>query len=178
MNRILKSVRNDIKSWSKEVLEIPNPHLSGIKACPYAETAWRENKVEVVTGDNIKDLKQAIKQFNPKHKDMIIWTTFYLKNYNVWNNWVEKWNQKNAKNDLHLMLFHPDYPPEEGNEDYLLDNNWESKINDYVMIFIQSLSALNKASFRLEKLGYYDKLPIHIYKTLVLERRRLENGYR
>ena len=44
MNKIENAVINDIKGWSKEVLEIPNSHLSGLKACPYAETAWRDNK--------------------------------------------------------------------------------------------------------------------------------------
>ncbi len=177
MNKIESNVIDDIKGWSKEVLEIPNPHLSGLKACPYAEKAWKDNKVDVLTGENIDDLKSAICRFNPGKKDMVIWTTFNLKSYDVWDRWVTKWNKKNAVKDLHLMLFHPDYPPEKGNEDYLLDNDWQSSVDDYVMVFIQSLKALNKASVALEGVGYYRKFPTHIFETLVLERRRLENGY-
>ena len=104
------------------------------------------------------------------------WRRAGLADRDVWDRWITKWNKKNAKNDLHLMLFHPDYPPEEG-EDYLLDNNWQSSVDDYVMVFIQSLKALNKASVALEGVGYYRKFPTHIFETLVLERRRLENGY-
>ena len=75
------------------------------------------------------------------------------------------------------MLFNPVHPPEDGAV-YLVDNYCQPDFNDdYIMVFIQSLSALNKASCALDKTGYYDKFPTHVYDSLVLERRRLQNGY-
>jgi hypothetical protein len=173
----VESVRKEIRSWSREVLEVANPHLSGMKACPFAEAGWKNDKVEVVKGDGVQCLKAAITGFDPLLKDMRIWVTFNLSRYELWDRWVTLWNQENAKNDLHLMLFHPEYPPEDG-EVYLVDNDWQPDFDDdYVMVFIQSLSALNKASTALDKTGYYDKFPTHVYDSLVLERRRLQNGY-
>ena len=40
------------------------------------------------------------------------------------------------------------------------------------MLFIQSLSKVDDASLRLEKLGYYDVYPKDEYEALVLDRRK------
>ena len=70
------------------------------------------------------------------------------------------WNKKNVSRDIHLMLFHPGFPPSEETEKFLTDNDWESDVDDdYMMVFIQSLSALNKArgDVSFSKLGYTNK---------------------
>ena len=70
------------------------------------------------------------------------------------------------------MLFHPDYPPREGSEEFLTDNEWESDIEeDYMMVFIQSLSFLNKASVALENSGYYNYFSDDLYQSLIEARR-------
>ncbi len=42
-------------------------------------------------------------------------------------------------------------------------------------MFIQSLSQVDDASLKLEKLGYYDVYPHEEYEALVLERRQRRN---
>ena len=42
------SIGNDIRDWSRKVLEVPNDTLGGLPACPYAQQAWKQNKVRVV----------------------------------------------------------------------------------------------------------------------------------
>jgi len=40
------------------------------------------------------------------------------------------------------------------------------------MLFIQSLSKVDDASLKLEKLGYYNVYPSEEYQSLVLDRRK------
>ena len=60
MNIKHQPVTDDLKSWSREVLDIPNSHLSGLKACPYAENAWKNERVDVWVGEGPADLRSAI----------------------------------------------------------------------------------------------------------------------
>ena len=176
MNTKNAVVYKALRSWSSSVLEVPNPHLAGLPACPYAKKSWSENRIDVLVGESVLDLKKATALYNPISTDILIWVSFNLGRQNLWERWVNLWNKKNVKSDVHLMLFHPDYPPSEDNEDFLTDNEWESSLDDYVMIFIQSLSGLNKASVALEGIGYYNHFSDHLYETLVLDRRRACDG--
>ena len=45
MNPHEKLILEDIYTWSKEYLEIPNIHLNKMPACPYAKQAWKDDKV-------------------------------------------------------------------------------------------------------------------------------------
>jgi|TARA_A100001391_G_scaffold59548_1_gene36925 hypothetical protein len=177
MNVRHQLVFDDIRSWSREVLEVSNPHLSGLKACPYAENAWSKKRVDVLIGEGPADLKAAIDSFDSKSFDVTVWVNFNLSRVDLWDRWVQMWNKKNVSRDIHLMLFHPGFPPSEETEEFLTDNDWESDVDDdYMMVFIQSLSALNKASMALESIGYYNHFADHLYETLVLDRRRLSYG--
>lgn len=177
MNIKHQPVTDDLKSWSREVLDLPNSHLSGLKACPYAENAWKNERVDVWVGEGPADLRAAINDFDSKSFDMTIWVNFNLSRVDLWDRWVQIWNRENLSTDTYLMLFHPDFPPSEETETFLTDNDWESILDeDYMMVFIQPLSALNKASVALEEIGYYNHFSEHLYKTLVLDRRRLGYG--
>ena len=176
MNATNNAIREELQSWSNSVLEIPNPHLSGLPACPYAKKSWSDGRVQTLVGEDVLDLKEAISLYDTVTTDMLIWVSFNLGRQDLWERWITLWNKKNVKKDIHLMVFHPDYPPSEDNEDFLTDNDWESSLDDYMMIFIQSLSALNKASVALEGIGYYNHFSDHLYETLVLDRRRLCDG--
>ena len=176
MNTKNAVVYKELRSWSSSDIEVPNPHLAGLPACPYAKKSWSENRIDVLVGESVLDLKKATALYNPISTDILIWVSFNLGRQNLWERWVNLWNKKNVKSDVHLMLFHPDYPPSEDNEDFLTDNEWDSSLDDYVMIFIQSLSGLNKASVALEGIGYYNHFSDHLYETLVLDRRRACDG--
>jgi hypothetical protein len=74
------------------------------------------------------------------------------------------------------MGFHPEYGAEEADLDFLYDHDWASSIEEeYAMMFIQSLSQVDDASLKLEKLGYYNVYPKEEYEALVLERRQRRN---
>ena len=40
-----KKIKKDVRKWSEEFLEIPNKHLGGFPACPFAKKTWNDNKV-------------------------------------------------------------------------------------------------------------------------------------
>jgi hypothetical protein len=173
---IKESVYEELRSWSSSVLEEPNPHLSGLPACPYAKKSWSDGRINVLVGEDVLDLKKAISLYDPVSTDILIWVNFNLGRQDLWERWVSLWNKRHVKNDIHLMLFHPDYPPSDDDEDFLTDNEWESSLDDYMMVFIQSLSKLNKASVALDGIGYYNHFSDHLYETLVLNRRRICDG--
>ena len=67
-------IRADLRSWSQEVLEVANPALNGLPACPYAREAWKKNKVDVVETDHIgiETIAQANKFENNDYELVVI----------------------------------------------------------------------------------------------------------
>ena len=79
--------------------------------------------------------------------------------------------------DPHLMQFHPDYGAQEAGLEFLLQEGVSDPDLEYCMVFVQKLSLLDDAALSLEKSGYYKQFPEDTYEALVLDRRRLRNGY-
>ena len=42
-----EDVKQDVRKWSEHFLEIPNKHLGGFPACPFAKKTWKDHKVIV-----------------------------------------------------------------------------------------------------------------------------------
>lgn len=176
----MTSIEADIRSWSAEVLETPNPHLpNSLPACPYAKAAWMDNKVKVVEVEKIIDgtVKEADQFFSHDHEVVVV-ASYTLPNAEEFWEVTEILNDLYAQRDIHIMVFHPEYGAEEAELDFLYDHEWESGIeSDYCMAFLQQLSQVDAASKKLEKLGYYKAFPEEDFFNLVLERRRrLHNG--
>jgi len=169
----------DIRSWSREVVEVPNPHLpNDMPACPFAAKAWQEGRVEVRETDHpMIDLLDVCHEF-PADKDLVILASTKEVDIGVFENFIEWANDAYQDRDLFLMGFHPDYGAEEQDLDFLYEHEWQSAVEeDYCMIFVQSLRQVVDYSNRLEKLGYYAAFPEEEYQQLVVERRRrLTNG--
>ena len=170
-------IEQDIRSWSHKVLEVANPALNGLPACPYAQKAWKENKVSVVETDHIgiETISQANK-FENNNYDLVIIASYRFPTPYQFTEFIEFLNDTYSCSDLHIMGFHPEYGAEDAELDFLYDHDWTSSIDEeYAMMFIQSLSQVDDASLKLEKLGYYDVYPHEEYEALVLERRQRRN---
>lgn len=165
-------IEDDLRSWSREVLEVPNDHLKGMPPCPYAKEAWKKDKVLVVETDDIFDSTTVYTQFFADfEKELIVVASFDLPDIEEFNRFVDELNRK--EKTLHCMGFHPEYSAEDAELDFLSDNDWVSSFNeDYCMIFIQDLETVVRASDKLEKLGYYKAYPESEYQELVVERKR------
>ena len=42
-----EDVKQDVRKWSELFLEVPNIHLGGYPACPFAKKTWTDNRVVV-----------------------------------------------------------------------------------------------------------------------------------
>ena len=170
-------IEKDLRSWSREVLEVPNKSLNGLPACPYAREAWKQNKVRVVETDHIgvETILQANK-FNNNQYELVVVASYKFPTPYQFTDFIGFLNDTYSWCDLHIMGFHPEYGAEEADLDFLYDHDWASSIEEeYAMMFIQSLSQVDDASLKLEKLGYYDVYPKEEYEALVLDRRQRRN---
>ena len=166
-------IKDDIRSWSREVLEVNNPELNGLPACPYAKQAWKQNKVNVIETEVLLDtVVEEADKFDNTY-DLVIVASYLFPEIQFFDTYIEQLNDKYSKDDLHIMGFHPDYGAEDADLDFLYDNNWESGVEyEYAMMFVQSLSKVDDASLQLEKMGYYNVYPEEEYNALVLDRRK------
>jgi len=165
-------IEADLRSWSREVLEVPNPHLGGLPACPFARQAWRENKVLVVETDAfMDDCRKFCADFTGLEKDLVVVATYDIPDIDDLAEFVEELHLEFP--NLHCMQFHPEYGAEDAGLDFLSDNDWESATDhEYSMLFIQDLSLVVEASDKLEPLGYYEAYPADEYESLVAQRKR------
>jgi hypothetical protein len=174
---VVTAIEADLRSWSREVLEAPSPHLGGMPPCPYARKAWRENKVLVIESNNFEeDVAKYCREFYEFDKELIVVGTYDIPDLDDLSSFTEELNTIHPS--LHCMQFHPDYGAEDAEMDFLTDNDWESaNPYEYCMVFIQDLRAVVAASDRLEALGYYSAYPRDEYEELVVNRkRRLTDG--
>jgi hypothetical protein len=169
------TIEEDIRSWSREVLEVPNPYLpNNLPACPYAKKGWLDNRVKVIEVDKLlPSVYEAVREFHDNEYDLVILASFNLPDPKLLWEITEILNDVYANMDIHVMVFHPEYAAEDAGLDFLSDHEWQSGIEqDYCMAFIQSLKQVDEASRKLEKLGYYSVYPEEDYQKLVIERRR------
>ena len=174
----MSEIEKDLRSWSSEVLEVPNSTLKGLPPCPYAKNAWEKDKVLVVQTDDIyADSLRYCSDFSLLNKELIVVASYNIPKISKFNKYVSNLNI--LFDTLHCMEFHPDYGAEEADLDFLTDNDWESSIDKhYCMVFIQDLEQVVRASDKLHTLGYYDVYPDEEYEELVVNRkRRLHDGY-
>lgn len=166
------TIADDLRSWSKHLLEVPSPHLNGLPPCPYARKAWAENKVKVIECADVLKSALVYRDLVTQY-DLVVVASYVIPDPEVMQETIEQYNDTYAKDDLYFMLFHPEYGAEEAELDFLYDTDWVSDIEDeYCMVFIQSLSKVDDASLQLEGKGYYNAFPKDEYETLVLNRRR------
>lgn len=175
----MSAIEQDIRSWSKEVLEVPNVHLNGLPACPYAKKAWMDNRVKVIetTDVYIEALSHLELVLNGTY-DLLICASYKLPDPEDMDRWVKKMNSAMARVNAYFMCFHPEYGAEEAELDFLYEHEWESAVDeDYCMIFVQRLTDVDDKSRQLEKLGYYQAFNEGEYDSLVIQRRQLRNQY-
>ena len=66
-SQIEQKIISDLQSWSKDALEYPNENYNNLPACPYAKSAWKNDKVGF-----LDDLNQDISDGKYNTKDMYL----------------------------------------------------------------------------------------------------------
>lgn len=171
-------IEADIRKWSNEFLEVPNKKLNGLPPCPYAKQAWLENQVKFSIDTGLGGLLEEVKDFESHDYDIVVWASEELPDIEYLDGFCDGVNETLSLlgQDMHLMVFHPDYGAEEAGLEFLLDDDVTDEGLEYCMVFVQRLSLLDDAALSLEKSDYYKNFPTDTYEALVLDRRRLRHG--
>ena len=179
----VKTITEDIISWSKDFIELPNKHLGGVPACPYAKKARLNDRVRIVEINNAHQLLETIVYECNNIKDFdkqitIIGCDDLFYTADELNDFIHAFNHVFVPQDVYLMCFHPDDEEEDEPVTFLEDTNWYPD-NDFLMVLIQPFEELEKASANLERIGFYRSWPRDYYEGTVLKRqsyRRLKNA--
>lgn len=178
-----KLILDDIYTWSKEYLEIPNVHLNKMPACPYAKQAWKDDKVWIEirepTAGYRRQLNRLLNKLDFKEKEILIFCDPYFIEFSLtkFQETIDAYNAKWNKKDVYFMGFHPNNPASVEDQEFLVHPKGEdvempeSKVS-YSMMLIQKFSQLYEASDRLHRMGYYKKWPKAYYDDVVASRQK------
>jgi hypothetical protein len=176
-----KDIINDVRKWSENFLEIPNKHLGGFPACPFAKKTWQDNKIIIEVKRKNKwyktELNSHLKQLDFHVHEILIFCDPYF-NYSLdeFQNIIDAYNDWYNKKDIFFMGFHPLNPANEEEQEFLVTPNGEAPLVEsdvaYSMMLVQKFSQLQEASDKLHKVGYYDKWPKGYYQDVVVSRQK------
>lgn len=180
-----RALVTEIMGWSKVALEKPSEHFNGLPPCPFAKTAWLEDKVSVIfkKEDSYQTLYSCISRYDDAFDLVIIVDLKNTKNPEDFHKYLDDLNLRISEGmfidkDIWLMGFNPEDEP----SDFVEDVTFNYDVDDeYSMIFVQRLSKLQEAANRLDKKGYYDSYDgeynsTEIYFNREKLYRRLKNG--
>ena len=176
-----QDIIKDVRVWSKEFLEIPNKHLAGMPACPFAKKTWNDNKVIIEVKRKYKqykaELNEHIKQLDFKVHEILIFCDPYF-NYSLdeYQEIIDSYNEWYNKKDIFFMGFHPKNPANEEEQEFLVTPTGEMPVVEsdlaYSMMLVQKFSQLQEASDKLHKSGYYKLWPRGYYQDVVVSRQK------
>ena len=176
-----KEIRDDVRKWSEHFLEIPNKHLGGFPACPFAKKTWQDDKAIIEVKRKNKwyktELNAQLKQLDFDVHEILIFCDPYF-NYSLeeFQDTIDAYNKWYNKKDIFFMGFHPLNPANEEEQEFLVTPNGETPIVEsdlqYSMMLIQKFSQLQQASDKLHRQGYYKKWPKGYYKDVVVARQK------
>ena len=174
-----EDVKQDVRKWSEHFLEIPNKHLGGFPACPFAKKTWNDDKVIVEVKRKNKwyktELNGHLQQLDFSVHEILIFCDPYF-NYSLeeFQEIIDAYNTWYNKKDIFFMGFHPHNPANEEEQEFLVTPNGDTPVIedsiDYSMMLAQKFSQLQEASDKLHKAGYYNKWPKGYYQDVVVSR--------
>jgi len=176
-----KQITDDVRKWSKHFLEVPNLHLGGVPACPFAKKAWLDKKVIVETKRKNKWYKTELnshldKLDLEKHDILIFCDPYYNYSLQDFQDIIDAYNSWYNKKDIYFMGFHPHNPANEEEQEFLVSPSGETPVVDsdiaYSMMLIQKFSQLQEASDKLHRQGYYKLWPKEYYRDVVVSRQK------
>jgi hypothetical protein len=154
---------NELRQWSRTVLENSQEKFNNLPACPYAKKTWDNNKVNVVISkcELWSDLIDYIINFDDTYENITA---------DEVDTRINLINEEANKLNLYVMGSHPDTEIEFATEQKEFEGLFE---DDYYQIFIQRLDILIKASDNIFKKGYYKNYNNKQFRSQILNRRKL-----
>lgn len=150
-----------MSEWILNDLSTPISVLNGFSKCPYAKTAFLENKVKFYNGDeNLFELiEDAVKDWDNENTEVAV----IKLNNNISSTSIE--STVDLLNDAYVpfdFIFLDDHVENKEIMKDLLFNNGK-----YNVLFMQRKSKLDLATKKLEKLGYYKNWTKEYYDEVV-----------
>ena len=174
-----QQIIDDVRLWSKHFLEVPNLHLGGVPACPFAKKAWLDKKVWVTVKPKYssykKELNSCLKNLDFSISEILIFCDPYFSySPNELHMATEDFNEWYNRKDFYFMSFHPSNPATEEEQKFLVSPNNDTNLSGpdykYSMMLVQKFSQLQEASDKLHKQGYYKMWPDEYYQEVVVSR--------
>ncbi len=179
-----QQIIEDVRLWSKHFLEVPNLHLGGVPACPFAKKAWLDKKVWVSVKSKgtryYEELNNHLHNLNFNISEILIFCDpYYSYSPHELHEITETFNKIYNMEDMYFMSFHPKNPATKEDQEFLISPGLKIppvKSNlKYSMMLVQKFSQLQEASDKLHKQGYYKQWPKRYYRDVVVSR---ENKYK
>ena len=154
-----QKVIEEVKTWTNQVLDQPNPFFNDLPACPYAKKAFVTEKVgfSFSYDKGMQGLYTVLSQFDDTF-DVIAYVQFeYTEDSQDFHETIAALNHAISmgvfiQKDLWVMGFHPEDEQEE-----VFDQEFDHLVEEpYAMFFVQRLSVIEKAAEMLREKGYYD----------------------
>ena len=155
-----QKVIEEVKTWTNQVLDQPNPFFNDLPACPYAKKAFVTEKVgfSFSYDKGMQGLYTVLSQFDDTF-DVILYVQFeFVEEPQEFHDYLAALNQAISmgifiQTDLWVMGFHPSDETEE-----VFDQEFDHVVDEpYAMIFVQRLSKIEKSAEMLREKGYYDQ---------------------
>ena len=151
----MKTITEDILSWSKDVIEKPNEYLGNVPVCHYAAKARQDNALKILEVtknynliDKIVEGTELIK--DPKTDIVIVACTDIEITVEELNILIDGYNVLFVPQDIYLMASHPYDDEEDEPIEFLETDDWEPD-NDFLMVLIQNYDKLERASDMMRK---------------------------
>jgi len=114
----VKSITEDILSWSKDFLEKPNKHLNGYPVCPYAKKTRINKKIRIVEHHNTDTLLEKIVEecnnfTSNNNKICIVACNNMYVTADELHDYIHALNHVYVPQDVYLMASHPEDAEEE-----------------------------------------------------------------
>ncbi len=143
-------VAHEIERWSEEAVQIPQKHLGGLPACPFARAAWARDNVAIHVLWDLEMVTVLKSDINPSSHFVHVcaWLGYEDMSSEQFDAWVEEQNKNHF--GVWIMGFHPDA------EVNPIAPEFEGIVDEeYAIILVQSLEHLVKASNKLKETKYY-----------------------
>ena len=149
----------EIKQWVEEFVSVKHETLN-IIPCPFAKQALMNDTIKYVSTERIgESLADLIDAWTDKYEVVALYTETELYTASEVSDSVERFNKLAMPRDIVALEDHPDDPE--------ILNGVEMNFGKAILVLVQRLSKLNKASAILKKRGYYDNWPEENYRDVV-----------
>ena len=153
----------EIKQWVEEFVSVKNEKLDKIP-CPFAKQAILQDTIKYVPTERIGDnLLELIDNWSDRYEVVVLYTETELYSASEVSDIVKRFNKLAMSRDIVALEDHPDDPE--------ILNGVEMNFGKAILVLVQRLSKLNKASDILKKRGYYDTWPEENYNDVVAWRK-------